>query len=87
MQQLVTVIGEDKDFREWDEVYHISTWSEVVAGFHEAGAMDIQPYRIPARWEVGKDWIGVLRSAIRWFAATLLFLTSATLLGYSPWLG
>ena len=58
MQQLVTVIGEDKDFREWDEVYHISTWSEVVAGFHEAGAMDIQPYRIPARWEVGKglDW-------------------------------
>lgn len=57
-QQDVTSIGEDKDFREWDEVFHLSTWSEVVAGFHRAGAKDIVKHRIPERWEVGKglDW-------------------------------
>lgn len=56
--QNVDMIGEEKDFREWNEVYHISTWSEMVAGFHLNGATDIERGKIPPRWEVGKglDW-------------------------------
>lgn len=53
-QQIVDAISEESDFREWNETFHISTWPEVVAGFHDAGAMDITEGRIPERWEVGK---------------------------------
>jgi hypothetical protein len=34
-QQKVHIVDEDNDFREWDEVYHIVTRSEVLAGFLE----------------------------------------------------
>lgn len=53
-QQEVDAIGEDVDFREWNEIYHISTWAEFKAGFHDAGAKNIVEGRIPERWEVGK---------------------------------
>lgn len=54
VQQQTDVIGSDKDFREYNEIYHVITWSEFVAGFRAAGATDIQRERIPQRWEVGK---------------------------------
>lgn len=53
-QQATDIIGADKDFREYNEIYHISTWSEFAAGFGRAGATDIVAERIPERWEVGK---------------------------------
>lgn len=54
VQQQTDVIGSDKDFREYNEIYHVITWSEFVAGFRAAGATDIEKERIPKRWEVGK---------------------------------
>lgn len=60
-QQLVNLVDENNDFREWSEPYHIVTRSEVIAGFKRAG-QDIADrrgrLRLPDRWHKGKglDW-------------------------------
>jgi hypothetical protein len=66
VQQDVWRVGADKDFREWDEVYHVCTWSEVEEGFKRQG-YDLGLYRdgrirIPPRWNVGLGWdVGTTR--------------------------
>jgi hypothetical protein len=57
-QQDVTKVAEDKDFREWDEVFHIITQSEMVAAFPNVQMKDENGFFIPARWHVGRgfDW-------------------------------
>lgn len=57
-QQDVTKVGEDKDFREWDEVYHIVTRSEIIKGFERVSMSDANGFFIPPRWKVGQgfDW-------------------------------
>jgi hypothetical protein len=57
-QQDVTKVGDDKDFREWNEVYHIITQSEMVAGFPKVQMKDANGFFIPSRWHVGRgfDW-------------------------------
>ncbi len=54
VQQLVNEIEDDKDFREWNEVYHLVTHSEFRAAMKALGE-DVggQTLRIPARWNVG----------------------------------
>jgi hypothetical protein len=65
-QQDVWRVAADKDFREWDEVYHVSTWSEVVEGFRRQG-YELDTYndgriRIPSRWNVSLGWdVGTTR--------------------------
>ena len=61
-QQLVDVVDEENDFREYNEVFHIATVSEVIAGFKRNGAT-LHADRhgnlvIPDRWECGDghDW-------------------------------
>lgn len=57
-QQDVTKVGEDKDFREWNEIYHVITFAEMRAGFPNVELHDQNGYFIPARWHVGEglDW-------------------------------
>lgn len=62
-QQDVDKVAADKDFREWSELFHVCTVSEVLAGFKRAGItheLRIKDGRlmIPSRWEVGTglDW-------------------------------
>lgn len=57
-QQDVYKVAEDKDFREWDEVYHIVTQSELAAGFQGVILKDPNGFFIPNRWHVGRglDW-------------------------------
>ncbi len=57
-QQDVTKVGNDKDFREWNEVYHVITQSEMVAGFPKVQVQDANGFFIPSRWHVGRgfDW-------------------------------
>lgn len=52
-QQLVDVVDAEKDFREYNEIYHVSTLSEVIAGFKRNGA-SLPPRGYPDRWEVGE---------------------------------
>lgn len=61
-QQEVFKVDDDKDFREWNEVYHLITYSEFRAAM-EATGEDIwndkrQRLQIPTRWNVGigLDW-------------------------------
>jgi len=56
-QQLVNEIEDDKDFREWSEVYHLVTHSEFLSTFTELKE-DVwddhkQCIKIPSRWNVG----------------------------------
>ncbi len=61
-QQLVHQIEDDKDFREWSEVYHLVTYSEfreVMEGFGEPVWNEKRlRLQIPHRWNVGLgfDW-------------------------------
>lgn len=55
-QQDVTKVGDDKDFREWDEVYHIITRSEMAAGFENVHMHDDNGFFIPARWHKGRGF-------------------------------
>jgi hypothetical protein len=57
-QQEVNKVGEDKDFREWDEVFHVITQSEMVRGFPNVKLSDANGFFIPSRWHVGRgfDW-------------------------------
>lgn len=60
-QQDVTKVAEDKDFREWDEIFHIITFAEMAEGFWRSGKVklkDANGYFIPNRWHVGRgfDW-------------------------------
>lgn len=57
-QQEVWKVGDDKDFREWDEVYHVITRSEMRAGFPQVNLGDTYQFKIPNRWHVGRglDW-------------------------------
>lgn len=57
-QQDVTKVAEDKDFREWDEVYHVITFSEMIKGFPKVKMADANGVFIPNRWHVGRgfDW-------------------------------
>jgi hypothetical protein len=61
-QQLVHQIEDDKDFREWDEVYHLVTYSEFRRTMEELGEWVWNEKRlrlqIPQRWNVGlgMDW-------------------------------
>jgi len=62
-QQEVNKVSADKDFREWDELLHVVTASEVLAGFRRAGVSHeiyIENGRlvVPSRWQVGLglDW-------------------------------
>jgi hypothetical protein len=57
-QQEVWKVAEDKDFREWDEVYHIITQSEMERGFDKVKLRDASGFFIPNRWHVGRgfDW-------------------------------
>lgn len=57
-QQDVWKVAEDKDFREWQEEYHVITQSEMVAGFPNVSLRDANGFFIPNRWHVGRgfDW-------------------------------
>jgi hypothetical protein len=57
-QQDVTKVGGDKDFREWDEVYHVITRSEMAAGFPSVKLKTDYGFNLPNRWRVGRglDW-------------------------------
>lgn len=60
-QQLTNIVDEENDFREWDEVYHIATRSEVLAGFakYKQNLHDEHGnLRWPDRFHKGKglDW-------------------------------
>jgi hypothetical protein len=57
-QQDVWKVAEDKDFREWDEVYHIITQSEMERGFRNVQLRDTSGFFVPSRWHVGRgfDW-------------------------------
>jgi len=60
-QHEVNLIGAEKDFREFNEIYHVITWSEYAAGFDRIGAnvrdTNGRPW-IPQRWLKGRglDW-------------------------------
>lgn len=60
-QHEVDLIGAEKDFREFNEIYHVITWSEYAAGFDRIGAnvrdANGKPW-IPQRWLKGRglDW-------------------------------
>lgn len=61
-QQDVRCIEDDKDFREWDELYHVITYSEFRAFFERNGVPvwnDKKDHpQIPQNWNVGlgMDW-------------------------------
>lgn len=57
-QQDVWKVAEDKDFREWDEIYHVITQSEMVAAFQGVNLRDANGFFVPSRWHVGRgfDW-------------------------------
>jgi len=57
-QHKVDQVSGEKSFREYDEIYHVITWSEFAAFFGDiARDLNGRP-RIPARWkkERGLDW-------------------------------
>lgn len=60
-QHEVDLIGAEKDFREFNEIYHVITWSEYAEGFDRIGAnvrdAHGRPW-IPQRWLKGRglDW-------------------------------
>lgn len=56
-QQSVDIVDDEKDFREWNEVFHVCTVDEVIEGFKRQGA-ELPQGRWPERWEVGDglDW-------------------------------
>lgn len=62
VQQEVFKVDDEKDFREWDEVYHVITYSEFVAYFKqfnvEVWSTARQHPVIPPQWTVGMglDW-------------------------------
>lgn len=59
-QQLVNQIEDDKDFREWDEIYHVITRSEMADGFarYRVNLRNGPRLDLPDRWNVGQgfDW-------------------------------
>lgn len=61
-QQIVNVVEDDKDFREWDERYHLITKSEFRRTMEDRGERVWNEHReclqIPFRWNVGLgfDW-------------------------------
>lgn len=55
-QQEVNKVAEDKDFREWDEVFHIITQSEMERGFANVVLRDANGFFIPSRWHVGRGF-------------------------------
>lgn len=55
-QQDVTKVADDKDFREWDEVYHIITRTEMESGFSRVPMSDENGFFIPARWHKGRGF-------------------------------
>jgi hypothetical protein len=61
-QQLVTQIEDDKDFREWSEIYHLVTYSEFRSVMESLGEPVWNDRRkrlqVPQRWNVGLgfDW-------------------------------
>lgn len=61
-QQEVSKVEDDKDFREFDELYHVITWSEFEAYFCKYGYELRHPKtnrpKLPDRWRKGKglDW-------------------------------
>jgi hypothetical protein len=55
-QQDVTKVADDKDFREWDEVYHVITQSEMARGFDRVQMQDSNGFFIPARWHKGRGF-------------------------------
>ena len=55
-QQDVWKVADDKDFREWDEVYHIITQSEMERGFPSVKLRDANGFFIPSRWHVGRGF-------------------------------
>jgi hypothetical protein len=55
-QQDVTKVADDKDFREWDEIYHIITQSEMAAGFDRVQMRDSGGFFIPSRWHKGRGF-------------------------------
>lgn len=55
-QQEVTKVGEEMDFREWSEIHHIITQSEMVAGFQNVQLKDANGFYIPSRWHVGRGF-------------------------------
>ena len=55
-QQEVWKVADDKDFREYDEVYHIITYSEFIRTFSQYGC-DVSyngQIKLPNRWHVGE---------------------------------
>lgn len=57
-QQLVHKVSGEKSFREYDEIYHVITWSEF-CGFFGAIARDLMGRpRLPQQWHKGRgmDW-------------------------------
>jgi hypothetical protein len=60
-QHEVDLIGAEKDFREYNEIFHVITWSECAAGFDRIGGSirdaNHKPW-IPQRWYKGRglDW-------------------------------
>lgn len=61
-QQEVAKVEDDKDFREYDEMYHVITWSEFEAYFsqfkYELRHPATGKRKLPDRWHKGKglDW-------------------------------
>lgn len=61
-QQDLSVVDEDKDFREWSEIHHVITYSEFYTYWKKHGAHIINEttgkLQIPANWTtgLGHDW-------------------------------
>ena len=57
-QQDVKTVEDDKDFREWDERYHLITYSEFRRVMEDVWNSERNRLQIPNRWNVGMgfDW-------------------------------
>lgn len=61
-QQDLTVVDEDKDFREYSEIFHVITYSEFYTYWKKFGVPVLneerQTLQIPSQWNVGlgQDW-------------------------------
>lgn len=58
-QQDVTKVADDKDFREWDEIYHVITWAELARALNQHGIkikITADRYSIPMTWNVGEGF-------------------------------
>lgn len=56
-QQDVNKVADDKDFREWDEIYHVITWSELARALEQYGIRirtGPATYQLPQSWNVGE---------------------------------